>query len=48
MAWHRAKLMVVGQGRSGKSATVRALLGAPIKTSNAVESPSTIGITLLI
>ena len=37
--WNRSKIMVVGQGRSGKSATIRSLLGQPF----AQDVDSTIG-----
>ena len=40
--WMRAKLMIVGQGRAGKTATVRSLLGKPFSKS----LDSTIGASL--
>eukprot|EP00511_Aplanochytrium_stocchinoi_P011647 CAMPEP_0204868064 /NCGR_PEP_ID=MMETSP1348-20121228/25493_1 /ASSEMBLY_ACC=CAM_ASM_000700 /TAXON_ID=215587 /ORGANISM="Aplanochytrium stocchinoi, Strain GSBS06" /LENGTH=718 /DNA_ID=CAMNT_0052020853 /DNA_START=526 /DNA_END=2682 /DNA_ORIENTATION=+ len=38
-SWNRSRLMFIGQGRAGKSATVRSLLGQPFSE----ESDSTIG-----
>mmetsp|Transcript_17500 Transcript_17500/g.22287 ORF Transcript_17500/g.22287 Transcript_17500/m.22287 type:complete len:825 (-) Transcript_17500:108-2582(-) len=40
--WKRAKLMVIGQGRAGKSATVRSLLGEKFDPNG----ESTVGISL--
>ena len=40
--WQRSKLMVVGEGRTGKTATVRSLLGIAFNPSMA----STVGIAL--
>ena len=38
-AWNRSKLMLVGEGRAGKTALANALLGLPF-----CETPSTVGI----
>jgi GTPase SAR1 family protein len=37
-AWNRSKIMLVGQGRAGKTALARSMMGEPFK-----ETPSTIG-----
>jgi GTPase SAR1 family protein/DNA-binding MarR family transcriptional regulator len=38
VSWNRSKIMLVGQGRSGKTALARSMMGEPFK-----ETPSTIG-----
>jgi GTPase SAR1 family protein len=38
VSWNRSKIMLVGQGRAGKTALARSMIGEPFK-----ETPSTIG-----
>jgi GTPase SAR1 family protein len=38
VSWNRSKIMLVGQGRAGKTALARSMMGEPFK-----ETSSTIG-----
>jgi GTPase SAR1 family protein len=38
VSWNRSKIMLVGQGRAGKTALARSMMGEPFR-----ETPSTIG-----